>query len=90
MTTFKTFSVKGTRPDTQAKLIAVIVSACQKKRLRTDGPTDGWIHPHKESQLIGKKAKQMESLTGLTFKPLKLMYICDLFLICHVTKLARI
>ena len=73
MTTYKIFSIKGTRPDTQHKLFAVIVSACQKKR-PTDGRTDRRIHPLLEPQLIGKKAKQMESLTGLTFKPLEFKY----------------
>ena len=39
LTTYKIFSIEGTRPDTQHKLFAVIVSACQKKR-PTDGQTD--------------------------------------------------
>ena len=69
LTTYKIFSIEGTRPDTQHKLFAVIVSACQKKR-PTDGRTDRRIHSLLEPQLIGKKAKQMGGFTGFRFKPL--------------------
>ena len=93
MTKFEIFSVKGTRPDTHHKLFAVIASACLKKRLQTDRPaggrTDRQVHPLIEPQLIGKKAKQIESFTGFSSIPLKLMYIRELFSICHATKLAR-